>query len=115
VRVPTNAFGSFELPVSPGMTYDIVVRPAPGSRFPWVVLPAVVAPPSGELPITIGAPIEISLVLFDVQGYPLNGALVRAFKGLTATVQNAPNVAVEIGRARTDEKGHLELYLDGRP
>jgi len=115
VRVSTNQFGAFKLPVSPGMTYDIVVRPAAGSRFPWVVMPAVVAPPSADIPIHVVAPIEISLILEDAEGYPVSGALVRAFKGLVPPVPSTPKVAVEIGRARTDENGQLELYLDGRP
>jgi hypothetical protein len=115
VRVRTNPFGRFSLPVSPGMTYDIVVRPAAGSHFPWVVVPQVVAPPSADLQIPIGAPIEISVILQDVDAHPLNRALVRAFKGQASTVPNAPKVVVEIGRARTDENGLVELYLDERP
>jgi hypothetical protein len=115
VRTPTNASGGFVLPVDPQMTYDIVVRPASNSRLPWALLPQVTVPTPADLQIKVGAPIAISLLLHDEKGQPAASALVRAFRGLAASNPNNPKVAVEIGRARTDGEGRLQLYLDGRP
>jgi hypothetical protein len=117
VRSVTNAQGDFSIIITPRMTYDVVVRPSAGTRFPWVIVPRVTASPDAPIalpPIQVPAPVEISAILKDAGGYPLDGALVRAFKGFAAADPNNPTVAVEIGRGRTDENGRLELFLDGR-
>jgi hypothetical protein len=140
--VRTNPSGDFSLPVDPQMTYDVVVRPAAGTRFPWRVVPQVTAPATAALQIEVAAPLHYSVVLHDPYDNKAAHALVRAYRGRPppgpanpkVCTNNGdcacadcagrvcedghcanPRVAVEIGRTRTDENGVLELYLDSRP
>jgi hypothetical protein len=104
--------GQFKMPAEPGAKYDVVVRPAQGTRFPWVVRTGVTAP-AEDLTIDVPAPLAIVVRLLDPSGNPAAQALVSAYRGLES--QTDPKVAVEIGRVRTDAAGRLELYLDSRP
>lgn len=109
--------GTFRLPVDPG-TYDITVRPADRTHFPWVVVTGQAAS-SGETvveglekasPIRVPAPIHVSAVLAQPSGAPLPDALIRVFAAPTNKT-----VAVEIARARTNAQGVYHLYFAGRP
>jgi hypothetical protein len=110
----TELDGSFVLRLDPG-TYDITVRPADGSRLPWVVSPsrAILTGDSDLVltdPIEIPAPIDKGLTLVDPQENPIIHAVVRAF-----SVPTGGTAYVEIGRALTDGTGRYELYLAGTP
>lgn len=110
----TDADGSFVLRLDPG-TYDISVRPADGSRLPWVVVPArAIQAGDSDLvlsdPIDVPAPIGVGLALADPQDNPIVRALVRAF-----AVPTGGAAFVEVGRALTDDTGRYELYLAGTP
>ena len=105
----TDAKGNFTLALDGG-TYDIVVRPAAGSRLPQVVSPSrLVGSTDVALPaLSVPAPIDASLVLIDPASNRIPYALVRAFAV-------AGSAYVEIGRAYTDEAGAFEMYLAGSP
>ncbi len=96
-------------------TYDITVRPADGSRLPWVVSPSR-SVPIGDAdllltdPIEIPAPIAAGLTLVDPQENPIVRAIVRAY-----AVPSGGTAFVEIGRALTDTGGRYELFLAGTP
>ena len=103
--------GNFSLALDPG-TYDITVRPAPGSRLPWVVSASrVVGASDARLdPIEIPAPIPAGLLLVDPSTNPVIGAIVRVF-----AVPTGGTAFVEIGRAMTDAAGHYDMPLAGAP
>ena len=144
VRTRTTGAGEFVLPVDPGSSFDLIVRPAPGTGFPWVVLQQVTAP-SAELVIEVPAPVLVGAFLRDPNGQPASQALVQAYMGVASTTPGqlctsdndaqhldrvgscpattprcaaghcVPVLAVEIGRTRTDDFGRFTLFLDGRP
>ena len=105
----TDANGNFTLLLDGGQ-YDIVVRPANGSRLPWVVSPSRQVGETGVVlsALSVPAPIDASLVLMDPASNRIPYALVRAFA-------QAGTAYVEIGRAYTDQNGAFEMYLAGAP
>ena len=107
----TDTAGNFTLNLDPG-TYDITVRPAAGSRLPWVVSPSrVVGTVDARLdPIEVPAPIPAGLLLVDPSTNPIVGAVVRAF-----ALPTGGTAFVEIGRAMTDAAGRYEMPLAGAP
>lgn len=117
VTTRTARDGSFEVAVDPG-TYDLAIRPAAGTRLPWVVSTTrTVGQGSVELdPLYVPAPIRVTLVLRDPAGNALVGALVRAFAPSALPPQNDPRRPVyEVGRAFTDQNGRFEMFLAGPP
>ncbi len=144
VRTRTIGGGEFVLVLDPGGVFDVVVRPASGTSFPWVVQQQVTSP-SHDLAFEVPAPYIISAQLQDPTGLPASQALIQAFIGVPSTVPvttctfdndaahlakplscpaTAPRcvnghcvavVALEIGRARADDQGRFTLFLDGRP
>jgi hypothetical protein len=104
----TQADGTFVLWLDPG-AYRMRVRPADGTRLPWMWLPqpVVVGPTMPSLPqFVVPAPIYAGLTLKDPQGNPIVRAIVRVFE--------APDAATgwaEMGRAITDVSGHYDMYL----
>lgn len=100
--------GSFKMALDPG-AYQLRVRPAEGSAFPWVVTPLTVGPD----PVTrvtaippVQAPFDASLVLLDpVACNPIVEAVVRMYE------TPAMGSAYEIGEALTDSTGHYDMYL----
>ena len=117
----TDASGSFDVLVDPGVM-DISVRPAEGSRFPWVVTTALtVAAADVTLAQTIVIPVPTAQksTVVDPLGNPIPGALIRAYAFPNPPVSGTPappsRAARLVGRTVTDAKGHYELYLAGAP
>ncbi len=107
-RATTDAVGAFSLRLDPGF-YDVTVRPAEGTRFPWIVSASQRIDATDVLlpPMFVGVPIRAGLTLFDPTGStPLRGALVRAY-----AVPEGKTVALEIGRAVTGEDGSYEMFF----
>ncbi|HTR79854.1 MAG TPA: hypothetical protein VMH39_17200, partial [Gemmatimonadaceae bacterium] len=107
LQAPTASDGSFRLAVDPGAFY-LRVKPADGSRLPWVVQPfsmAAGSPPMVIPSITVPAPTSVGLTLVDPGGNQLIHAVVRAFW--------LPNQgsAYELGNAITGVDGRYDLYL----
>jgi hypothetical protein len=98
--------GSFALAVDPG-GYLLRVRPADGSRLPWVTQSIMVGLGSLILPrLTIPAPVSVGMRL--TLGYDTNAisnAIVRVF------TDPSQGPAIELGRAVTDSNGNYEMYL----
>jgi hypothetical protein len=119
IRTPTNAAGGFVLPVDQGTTYDLVARPATGTRFPWTVVRNIqtsTTDPSGIIdlpPIAVPVPTIVDLTLHDAGDNVIPRALVRAFVTEPSPDPSKPPVALEIGRAETDDSGRFQLFLDG--
>jgi hypothetical protein len=122
-HVLTNAIGAFSLPLDPGK-YDITVRPADGTRLPWVIAreKTVVAapPPLTPPPLTLDTvevppPIPVIYTLHDANEFPVVGALVHAYKLPPLDPKQQGFAALEIGRAVTDASGHFEMFLAGQP
>jgi hypothetical protein len=112
-QTETDAVGTFSLQLDPG-SYDITVKPAPGSKLPWVVSPSrVISDEDLTLdPVQIPAPVSAGLTLLDPSSppNPIVGAIVRAF-----AVPTGGTAFVEIGRGITDAKGRYEMFLAGTP
>jgi hypothetical protein len=107
VQAPTGNDGSFQLAVDPG-EFLLRVKPADGSRLPWVVQTfsmAAKSPPMVIPPVNVPAPTPVGLSLYDPVGNALIHAIVRAFW--------LPNQgsAVELGNALSDVNGHYDMYL----
>jgi hypothetical protein len=102
--------GTFSLSLGPGV-YLLRVRPAQGTRLPWVQQTITVG--SARLPVgqvTIPAPMSVGLTLREsvpqYNGIPIPNAVVRVF---TTPATGSP--PVELGEAMTDEDGVYEMYL----
>jgi hypothetical protein len=110
-RAMTNDEGIFAMQIDPGL-YDITVRPAQGSRFPWKVSTShLVAKGLNDIaPIRVPPPIEIRMVLLDPARSAVPQAIVRAFVVATAASAGAAR-AVEIGQWLTDPNGSAQLLL----
>ncbi len=107
LQAPTANDGSFQLSVDPG-EFVLRVKPADGSRLPWVVQPfsmAVGSPAMVIPPITVPVPTSVGLSLFDPAGNALIHAVVRAF-----WLPN-PGSAYELGNAITGVDGRYDMYL----
>lgn len=113
-QVTTAGDGSFTLPLDPG-SYLLRVRPADGSRLPWVTHNGTVevALGSGAKPVsvafTVPAPLYAGLELLDPIGNPIVNAIVRAFALPAQT--SPPTPAIELGEAITDATGQYDLYV----
>lgn len=102
--------GTFSLALGPGV-YLLRVRPAQGTRLPWVQQTITVG--SARLPVgqvTIPAPMSVGLTVTDAVstygGDPIPNAIVRVF---TPPATGSP--PVELGEAMTDEDGVYEMYI----
>jgi hypothetical protein len=103
----TAVDGSFTLTLDPGQ-YVLSIRPADGTRLPWVNQPLVVGTmdlPAMLAPVVVPAPVAAGLRLVDPAGRPIVRAVVRVFQLLAA------GRPVEAGRAITDPSGSYEMYL----
>ncbi len=105
-RATTAVDGSFELGLDPG-AYVLRVRPAEGSRLPWVVQPLSVGPltSSKAPPTVVPAPVNAGMQLLDPSGNPVVEAVVRMYE------TPASGLPYEIGEALTDSNGHFDMYL----
>ena len=112
--VITDPKGYFSLPTDPG-GYQIRVRPATGTGFPWVTQPLV--PSSvGTVQLDVPLPFHASFKIFDANDVPVDRALVKAFLApegfLTPDASSTPpSPAVELGETLTDGSGQCDLYL----
>jgi hypothetical protein len=103
--------GSFSLAVDRG-SYILRVRPAEGSRLPWVRQAIVVGAQELDLvdPVVVPAPVRVAMRLTDSAGASQQNALanvvVRVF---TDPLQGG--IAIELGRAITDFDGNYEMFL----
>jgi hypothetical protein len=106
-QTTTSTSGSYTASLDPG-GYLMRVRPAHGSGFSWVVQPlSVTASKQNLAPLTtVPAPVYAGLQLFDAQGDPAVGALVRVYE------MPSSGTPYEIGEAITDANGHFDMYLD---
>jgi hypothetical protein len=117
-QVTTGPDGSFTLPLDPG-SYLLRVRPADGSRLPWVTHSGSVdiAPDSDAKPVSVAfsvpAPVYAGLKLLDPGGGPIVNAVVRAFAipAPTTSSTSPPPPAIELGEAITDATGQYDLYV----
>jgi hypothetical protein len=88
--------------------YVVQVRPAAGTRLPWVYLPYPVSTDATlPFPFVIPAPVYAGLDLHDPFENPIVRAVVSVF-----TTPCAGHPAIEVGQAITDENGHYDMYLD---
>jgi len=100
----TAADGSYSLSLDPG-AYLLRVKPAEGTRFPWVVQPMSVDPSTTQAPPTVvPAPVYVGLLLVDPNANPMQDAVVRVYQTLATGLR-------EIGAAITDGNGHFDMYL----
>jgi hypothetical protein len=123
----TNDAGAYVLSnLQPSAIYDVVVRPASGTRFGWAVRPRVTvgAPESTTtLDITVNAPSLLDFVLLDphTPPAPVQNALIRAYAPFCpgnpsdCAARPGVRVPVEVARARTERDGRIQLYLDPVP
>lgn len=109
-----DAAGVYSLGLDPGV-YDLFAESPFSSGFAWGVAPAHAVVPAGisnppvRVDISVPAPIDASLRLYDPNANPVRGALVRAFVALNPADANSPQI--QIGEARTDSDGALDLLL----
>jgi hypothetical protein len=122
-QVTTAADGSFALPLDPG-SYLLRVRPADGTRLPWVTQAVTVppvsdagAPAAASVMFKVPAPVYAGLRLQDPMGNAIVNAIVRAFPIPTqaAPPPSAPAPAIELGEAITDVNGQFDLYIVSTP
>jgi hypothetical protein len=98
--------------------YDVFVKPAPGTRLPWIVLRDRTVRTDAEDvgTITVPAPVPLQFALqtqIPGQVLPIIHALVQVF---TPIDRNVPHLgqyltAVEIGEARSDDSGNVALLV----
>lgn len=111
-QTTTDGEGAFDLPVDPG-NYDLTVKPAGGTRLPWIV---VTGRYYGGEDLDVGTlvvppPIPAGLTLHEpASDSPVRRAVVRAF-----AVPTSGTVAALVGEAMTDDEGHWTLDLAGYP
>jgi len=101
----TTVDGTFSLTLDPG-GYLLRVRPAEGTRFPWVTRSISVAAEVVALdPIVVPIPTSVGLRLVDPNKNPIVRAVVSVYT-LPAVGQ-----AVELGSALTDDSGQYEMFV----
>lgn len=106
-----DADGRFELRLDRG-AYDLYLRPAPETGFPWVVLPDRAI---GSVDATLAdrfdleAPRPLSGEVVGPEGAPLENAEVRVF----GRARGAERF-VEVGRGRTAADGTYRVWLPAR-
>jgi len=110
VQTMTDTKGRFSVAADQG-TYDITVKPAPGSRLPWIVLPTYSLGAGQNLLLTpdicnVPAPVLESVTLEDFGSAVVPGAVVRAY-----TLNKSDSIWHEIGDGLTDANGHTDLFL----
>ena len=104
-QTTTDAQGTYNLALDPG-NYVLRIEPQSGTGFPWVTQALLVpATPVTVPPITVPAPVNAGIQLFDPYGNPVVDAVVRLFQ------VPAAGPAVEVGLALTDSTGTYDLYL----
>jgi hypothetical protein len=114
VRTRTDRSGAFTLNLERGR-YDVVVRPADGSRLPWLVSTSRQIEGDAVLdPLRIPAPVAVALKVVDVSNNPVARAIVRAYAAPSPEKQQS-SALVEIGRAITRSDGTYEMFLAGPP
>jgi hypothetical protein len=107
-QTTTSGEGKFIISLDQG-TYVLRVRPAEGTRLPWVWKSLVVgSAPTPPVKFLVPAPANAGLTLRDplVGQDPVVNAIVRVFRP-----SGQPTTWVEIGRAITDATGHYDMYL----
>ncbi len=115
--------GAFEIPVDEGR-YDIAVRPAEGSGYPWAVR-ARRGVESAPLNIELRNPVAYTGAVTapgrsaGVARVLLPGTLLRFYAlfdkdGLSAESKVSPVSGIEIGHARADAAGTYRLLLPDR-
>ncbi len=108
-QTTTALDGSFLLNVDPG-EYLLRVRPADGSRLPWVTQPLSVGLAALTVPrVYVPAPVSVGLQLVDPNGNAIVRSLVSVYS------LPAQGAAVELGNAVTDTNGHYDMYISPSP
>ena len=116
----TDAAGNFDVLVDPGVL-DVSVRPADGSRFPWVVTTSVtVAAADLTLAQTVLIPVPTAQRsrVVDPLGNAIPRALIRAYafpNPVNGTPTPPSRSARLVGQTYADATGRYELYLAGAP
>lgn len=111
----TDVHGSYALQLDPG-SYTIRVRPADGTRLPWVTVPEPLVVDGVSAPVLanviVPAPMAVGLTLDDPSGNPIANALVRVFRMPSQSAgASASSTAVELGEAMTGTDGSYEMYV----
>ena len=128
-RTTTDANGFFSMSLDQG-TYDIVVRPPPGSALPWTISRShtlLTSDPVHLDVIRVPAPYVIELTLLETTSANsyASRALVRAYafagapaggtsgagSGSGGTGASSAASAIQIGEALADEGGHFRMFL----
>jgi hypothetical protein len=108
-QTTTAVDGSFLLNLDPG-EYLLRVRPAAGTRLPWVMQPLSVGAAAVTVPtVYVPAPVSVGLQLVDPNGYPIVRSVVSVYS------LPAQGAAVELGNAVTDTNGHYDMYISPSP
>jgi hypothetical protein len=108
----TDTQGSFSLPLDPG-GYQLRVKPADGTGFPWVT--QSLDPAAATVRLKVPAPFHTSFSLLDANDVPVMRALVKAFLVPDPSDPSSSAQAVELGETLTDGSGQCDLYLDLAP
>ncbi len=111
----TDASGYFELPIDPGQ-FDFSLRPAPGSRLPWLVRPRVAVSDAGPYAadlgdITITHPVVLHGAIAAPDGPPIAHGAVRIWLAPSTDVGAAAPAAVLLAETHTDDAGAFSLLL----
>jgi len=106
VQTITDANGNFGIAVDEG-TYDVTVKPADGSRLPWIVYPSLLVNSARNFTSAcyVPAPILENLKVYDLGVNPVEAAIVRAY----AVNQNGRYY--EIASGFTDSSGETDLFF----
>jgi len=105
----TDAEGQFSLLLDEGL-YDLILRPAPGSGFPWQrALQAMGSgAPTLDRALVVPGPVSFPGVLTGHDGEPLAGAEVTAYGEVD---DEAGRRLVPVGKGSTDATGAYEILL----
>ncbi len=116
-QVVTDSKGGFSLSVDPG-TYDVTVKPAEGSRLPWIVQTSHTVTSGMPLTLsdcTVPAPVLERVRLLDAAmfGSQVQNAVVRVYAQHATTAMDA--TFHQIGQGFTDLGGNTDLFLTNLP